>query len=185
MKNNILKYMACAAMALGLAANVQAAQMITGGLSLSGGYTTDSGVLGTATAFTAFNNVVVASGATGSYAGLAGTPVTMFGFSFNPATLPVTPLWVTSPGGIFYTFDLTSMTVTTHTSSELDISGSGMLRITGFADTVGTWQFGANSLGDTFSFSSSNGANVPDGGTTALLLGAALSALGLIRRKLA
>jgi hypothetical protein len=184
MKNNIIKYMACAAMALGLAATVQAAT-ITGGISLSGGYTTDTGVLGTATAFTGFTSVVVAAGPTGSYVGTAGDAVVMFPFTFSPVTLPVSPLWLTTPGGVDYWFNLTSMSVNTHNSAVLDISGSGILHIDGFTDTPGTWVFTANSLSDTFSFSSSNGTTVPDGGTTALLLGAALSALGLIRRKLA
>jgi len=184
MKNNMIKYLACAAMALGLAATVQAAQMITGGISLSGGYTLNTGDLGSATGFTAFNNVVVASGATGSYAGMDGDGVLMYAFTFSPATIPVSPLWLTTPAGVSHSFDLTSMTVGTHTSSVLDISGSGILHIDGYADTPGAWTFTANSLGGTFSFSSSNGA-VPDGGMTVMLLGAALSGLALIRRKLA
>jgi len=176
--------MACAAMALGVAATVQAAT-ITGGISLSGGYTLNTGDLGSATGFTAFNNVVVASGATGSFAGMDGDAVLMNGFTFSPANVPVSPLWLTTPYGVMHDFILTSMTVTTHTSSVLDISGTGTLQIAGYTDTTGDWTFTANSLGGTFSFSSSNGAQVPDGGTTSLLLGAALSALGLIRRKLA
>jgi len=172
-------------MALGLAATVQAIP-ITGGISLSGGYVTDTGDLGTAHGFMSFSSVVVAAGPTDSYAGTGGNAVTMNLFTFDPVTTPVTTLWTFTVGLTTYSFDLTSMSVDHHSDSVLDISGSGMLHITDFDDTLGAWTFTANSLGGSFSFSSSNGAiPTPDGGVTAILLGGALSALGLIRRKLA
>jgi hypothetical protein len=59
-----------------------------------------------------------------------------------------------------------------------------MMQLAGFTDTPGTWIFSGNQSGGTLSFSTSNG-NVPDGGMTVMLLGAALSGLALIRRKLA
>jgi hypothetical protein len=75
-------------------------------------------------------------------------------------------------------------------TSSLILSGSGILKIVGptaltsYAPTLGAWTFTANSLGSTFSFSSSNAAaGVPDGGTTALLLGAGLTGLAVISRR--
>jgi hypothetical protein len=184
MKNNIIKYMACAAMALGLAATVQAAQ-ITGGVSLGGGtLTTDSGNLNGAHSLS-FSGITTVVNASGSYTGILGDQVEMFNLTFNPAPLSGTPVWLTTPGGVAYYFLITSLNIDNQTSSVLDLSGTGTLHIDGDTDTIGGWVFTANSLGDTFSFSSSNGVNVPDGGTTALLLGTALSAMGLIRRKLA
>ena len=121
----------------------------------------------------------------GTYAGIVGDQVQMFNLTFNPAPLSGTPVWLTSPGGVQYWFLITSLNIDKQTSLELDLSGTGTLHIDGFTDTQGIWAFGANSASSTFSFSSSYGVPVPDGGVTAILLGAALSALGLIRRKLA
>ena len=56
--------------------------------------------------------------------------------------------------------------------------------VTGFDNTVGSYLFTANQAGGTFSFSSSQAAGVPDGGTTIALLGLALVGVGAVRRKL-
>jgi hypothetical protein len=188
MKSNILKYMACAAVTLGLAATVQAVP-ITGGISMAGDYTVNTGNLNTATAFSSFSDVMVTSVA-GSYLGAGitmNTPgsVTMSTFTFNP--FPgggVIPLWITTMGTLAQ-FDLTSLTSRIQTGNDaLELRGTGILKLTGFDNTPGSWIFTANQGGGTFSFSSSNAA-IPDGGVTAILLGAALSGLALIRRKLA
>src|ERR1051325_10843686 len=82
-----------------LAGSVQAVP-ITGGISLAGGYTVNTGNLNTATAFSSFANVQVTT-TSGSFAAagvilnVPGT-VTMTPFSFNP--FPgggVIPLWQT------------------------------------------------------------------------------------------
>jgi len=161
---------------------------ITGGISLSGNYATDTGNVNTATKFTAFNNVQVTSVA-GSYATVpTGVPgaVTQNPFSFSPFPGPgVTPLWTFVSGGLTYSFDLLSLqTVQQPGDNTLTIHGSGTLKITGFDNTAGSYVFTANQLGGTFSFSSSNGAAVPDGGTTIALLGLALVGIGAVRRKL-
>ena len=67
------------------------------------------------------------------------------------------------------------------------ITGTGTLTGAGFDSTPGTWAFSAQSAGGihqaSFTFSAdTTGAGVPDGGTTVMLLGAALGALGLARR---
>jgi hypothetical protein len=180
MKNKVLKYLTLAALVVGLTLSTQAT-LITGGISFDGGYTVDTGVLGTANAFSTFSTVTVSPGPVGSYVGTAGQSVTMSPFSFASFS-PVTPLWTFTTGGNTYSFDLTVLSIDKHTSSTLELSGTGTLHITGFDDTASDWVFTANSLGGTFSFSSSNGA-VPDGGATMLLLGATLSSLALIRRK--
>src|ERR1035441_5269659 len=112
MKNNMIKYLACAAMALGLAANVQAAT-ITGGISLAGGpLAVNTGDLATGTKVTSFGSVGITS-VSGSYAGLIvapnpGTP-TVFtgGFTFVPIG-PIVPteLWTFwGPGAtVLYSF---------------------------------------------------------------------------------
>jgi hypothetical protein len=71
---------------------------------------------------------------------------------------------------------------------DLSLRGTGTASITGFDDTPGVWilTFNTADNGVTFSFSGSSAAvpGVPDGGTTLILFGVAMSVLGLIRRKL-
>lgn len=178
---------------IGLALNLQAVQ-ITGSISLAGGYTVNTGDLNTATAFTSFNSVYVptSGGVSGAYAtanilkGVTNS-VTITPFSFSPFS-SVTPLWQTVlPGQDYAAFDLTTIQVARPFTDSLVIIGTGTLYLAGYDPTPGTWSFSANQSSDrgTFSFSSSNAAQVPDGGTTALLLGSAMAALALIRRKIA
>lgn len=188
MKNNIIKYMACAAMALGVATTLQAAQIV-GDISLAGNFTVTGGNINTATSFATFNNTMVTA-ADGNFAGITlFTPnsITMNTFTFNPLTPPaITPLWIAVSGvTLGAAFDLTAITSMSQPGDRtLTLHGTGMLHLTGFSDTQGTWVFSGNQSGSTLSFSTSNGV-IPDGGVTAILLGGALSALGLIRRKLA
>lgn len=122
---------------------------------------------------------------TGDYAGIAaGAVATWSGFSFNPPVASVTPLWTFLISGITYSFDSDSMVVSHPDAFTWNISGTGIAHITGFDDTVGTWEVTATGSGTTFTFGASTSA-VPDGGTTVLLLGAALSGLALVRRRLA
>jgi hypothetical protein len=163
---------------------------ITGGISLAGGYTTDTGNLNTADAFATFTAVQV-TGASGSFSGVtlntAGS-VTMNGFSFDPFPVGgVLPLWSTV-AGITASFDLLSINpVQQPGDNSLKITGSGVFHITGFDDTFGTYIFTANQSGGTFSFSSSQEAldRVPDGGSTVALLGLALAGAAFFRRRIA
>jgi|ERR1043166_780792 hypothetical protein len=162
-----------------------AAVPVSGGISLAGGYTTDTGDVNTANAFTAFNNVLVTSRA-GSYAAVpVGQAVTQNAFTFDPFPgAGVTPLWTFTIGPTTYSFDLLTIQTPQQTGDNtLTLRGTGRLKITGFDNTLGSWLFTANQAGGTFSFSSSNAA-LPDGGTTIAMLGLALVGLGAIRRKL-
>ena len=190
MKSNILKYVACAAVTLGLAATVQAVQ-ITGTVRMSGDVTLDTTSLATANNATAFAAVTVVGSPTGSFAGTGGAVVTWKPFGWNPSTAPVPTLW-TYISGLTYSFDLGTITGFTRTDATLlFVQGTGTVRITGFDPTAANWTFtitdsSAGTAGDfVFGFADSNTAVVPDGGATVMLLGAALSGLALIRRKLA
>jgi len=108
-------------------------------------------------------------------------------YTFNPSS-PTSPLWTV--GG--FTFNLTSSTVVFQSSQFLIVKGTGFLTGNGFDETPGTWAFtsqqadGSNQ--DSFSFSANTSAQpgqVPDGGSTVALLGAALVGVAAIRRKLA
>jgi hypothetical protein len=162
---------------------------ITGGISLAGDYAVNAGGnLNAATAFTSFSGVAVKSVA-GVYSGAGitmNTPgsVTMNTFSFSSfPVLGLSPLWTTISGTVA-SFDLFSpISVLQPGDDTLTLKGLGVLYLTGYDATPGNWIFTANQAGGSFSFSSSNGS-VPDGGSTAMLLGAALSAVALLRKKL-
>ena len=161
---------------------------ITGGISLAGGYTTNTGDVDTATAFASFPFVLVI-GVSGSYTGvgtgLSSPSVTMNPFTFNPFNGPITPLWTFMSAGSTYSFDLTALTSILQPGDDtLTLKGTGTLHITNFTDTVGSWVFTANQAGDTFSFSSSNAAAAPDSGSAVALLGVALAGIEGVRRAL-
>src|SRR2546423_42603 len=165
---------------------------ITGGISLSGGpISVDTGDLSTANKIIDFGTVTTSGTGTGTYAAVAGSTAvtTTTGFTFNPTLTPSPTLnvWSFNSGGVTYSFDLYSISTVSQGAGGgvefLTIIGSGMLHVTGFTDTVGSFIITANSAGGTFSFSSSNGS-VPDGGLTLALLGLGLTAVEGLRRTL-
>lgn len=162
------------------------AVMISGGISLGGAYTTDTGNINTANAFTSFAGVFNAS-CSGDYAGVptggSSPAITMNPFTFDPFGGPVVPLWTFVSGGLTYSFDLTSASILFQGHNALILTGAGDLNMTGFDTTPGSWVFTANQGGGSFSFSSSN-ASVPEGGSAVALLGLALVGIEMIRRKL-
>jgi hypothetical protein len=177
-------------LALGMAIAAQAVP-ITGSIDMSGTATLNSTFLGSATAATAFNAVTVGGTPTGTFTGTFGAPVTWGAFTW-PSNVPVNPLWTFTFGGNTYSFDLAHVTVSSQSNFFLNLLGSGTLHATGFDDTPGLWSFSiSNPTGGphaNFQFTFQNSqtaAGVPDGGTTVMLLGSALTVIGLIRRKLA
>jgi VPDSG-CTERM motif len=167
---------------------------ISGTVSFSGTATTDSANLATATQFTSFQDVFVGapSALLGDYAGTSGAAVTMKPFTFNPAgaSTPVTPLWTFVSGGKTYSFDLSVVHEDFASPTGILLSGMGTAHITGELDTTGQWDFSGQTLGvDTFTFSSTTQVptpttSVPDGGSTALLLGASFCGIALLQRKM-
>jgi hypothetical protein len=121
------------------------------------------------------------------------TPLTFTApWTFYPSSsVAVTPLWTsTLANGL--TFSLSSWTATRGNNGQayVAINGVGIM-----SDAIGdisklynfsvTFQDpSSDPASDTFTFSASQ-APVPDGGSTVMLLGAALSAVGLLRKKLA
>ena len=183
----ILTLLVIGLVSCGLFSQQAQAVPITGGISLAGGYTVNTGNLNTATAFTSFPSVLVFS-VSGSYSGvgtgLSSPVVTMSGFTFNPFGPAVIPLWTFMSGGNTYSFDLTVLSSRLQPGdNSLTLKGTGTLHITGFTDTAGSWLFTANQAVDTFTFSSSNGA-VPDSGSAVALLGIALAGIEGVRRAL-
>lgn len=169
------------------AAQVASAVPLTGNIDFAGGATLDSSNLATATSVLVWNPIVVVDG-TGSFsAANPATPVTFTSpwvFGSGKAAL-----WQVVLNGFTYTFDLTSSTVMTQNPFLLGVVGSGIISSSNPAETstVGSWSFSTqNASGGSqntrFSFSATSGA-VPDGGTTALLVGAGLMAVSFVARR--
>ncbi len=188
----LLAAIAAAALTLGSAQAVQ----ITGDIDFAGQAFFNTNSLATATQVVDFRssggagNSADVTDATGDFATTISTgDVASFPnlYQFNPSA-PANPLWTV--GG--FTFDLTSSTVVLQNSRFLVIEGVGILSGNGFDATVGTWAFTSQqsdgSNRDSFSFSANTTAapgQVPDGGSTVALLGAALLGVAALRRKIA
>ena len=157
--------------------------MINGAITFAGGAVYDTATLATATRVNTFSNVTVMS-RDGDFASFVNThdSVSMAApWVFSPST-PTLGLW--SVGG--FTYDLASSTVVLQNSDVLVIQGTGTVSGNGFDPTPGTWNFTSQSpaADGVFSFSgSSNAAGVPEGGTTAALLGIGLVGLAAARWK--
>jgi hypothetical protein len=186
MKNKLTMMAGVAAALIGFSTTVQA-NTISGSIGFSGDVTLN-GPVGTATQVTQWWDITQTLNtpqvgtrtgdfatyvALGAYVTFATPP-----WTFNPATA-VNAFWTV--GG--FTFDLTSSSITSQSATSLDVFGYGTVSGNGFDSTPGTWSFTTQDPNNTFTFSS-NTRTIPDGGATAMLLGVALSALGLIRRKL-
>jgi VPDSG-CTERM motif len=175
---------------------------INGSISFTGGATLND-ALGSATGFTAFDNVAVLGGfETGDYTALNGGgnfggTLVFNTFNFGSNILDPNPvtLWTVTAGGVTYSFSAASVSIVSQDSNFLNLSGTGTASISGgtYDPTAGTWSITGTAQGEktlTFSAStivagSSGGGGVPDGGTTVLMLGAAFSTLALLKKKLA
>jgi hypothetical protein len=102
----------------------------------------------------------------------------------NPVDLPSGPLWTV--GG--FSLTLTSLTVDLDKSSPtyLSLYGVGVLTGDGFDPTPGDWLASIQTAGSPASFSwnaiSGPAEAVPDGGSTAMLLGITFMVLGVLGR---
>jgi hypothetical protein len=190
-----------AAISLGLAASAFAAP-ITGAISLAGAFTPTGGNINTATSFSSLGPAVATS-TVGSFAlavsGIntildagADSSFAMTPFSYGTTAAPLLSpspvlVWTTTNGLITTSFLLQSISVVDHNvPDQVGLIGSGIFSMTGFDDTYGTFNLTANQAQTTFSFSSSQQATnrVPDSGSTVLLLGSVLLAIGAISRRM-
>jgi len=133
---------------------------ISGAISFSGTSTIDGTSFVTATRFTEFESVFVGapSALSGDYVGTSGAAVIMTPFTWSPSTAstPINPLWTFISGGNTYSFDLSVLHEDFASPTGLLLSGLGTAAVS---------------------------AHVPDGGSTAAMLGGALLGLGFINRK--
>lgn len=161
---------------------------ITGKLDLSGAVTLDTNNLATATKVVQFGvtsptvvPVTVQAVTAGSVLDSTINPGDAVAMSF-PWTFGagLNNLW--SVGG--FTFNLVSSAIVVQNASFLAVQGKGFITGAGYESTAADWYFTTQGSGDNmvFSFSATSKA-VPDGGSTALLVGAALLAVGVIARR--
>ena len=157
---------------------------ITGSIAFNGAPNLNSSSIGTATGIVGYDSGWVAVGQqTGIYTAVADlTPVVFSPFVFSPATQAVAPLWSFSSLGSTYSFSTTSMVSFYNASLKIwNFGGNGILRATGYDDTVGEWNFSTGQIGQSFYFGSAAAAtpSVPENGLTVLMLGLGLGLIGL------
>ncbi len=203
MKRKWLVIVAAAAAVCGMAGVAQAVP-ISGGITFIGGVELDTSSAATATEVTAWTGFggdgsPYVESADGSFAGIApGTSATFTApWFFNSGA--VSSLWTV--GG--FTFDLTSSHVVYQAVNVEGGVGIGAATVEGIGAVSGngetpeamTWSFSINDPGAAgtggliFSFQVADGTvgstpTVPDGGTTAIMLGMGMLGLGLVKKQL-
>jgi hypothetical protein len=205
LKNARVGFFALGAAITAITTSVQAVQ-VTGTIQITGDVTLNTMSLLTATTatFVGAPDGDVVSGTLAYAAVPVGTDVDFNNFTFA-ATGPqvVAPLWSFTSGGLTYTFNLANITSITRSTpvpgtDTLGLTGLGTVNITGAGSpyelTNANWSFNLTDTsagGNTtfvFAFNNSNTATpsttVPDGGLSVILLGAAMTGLALLRRKL-
>jgi protein with PEP-CTERM/exosortase system signal len=194
MKRKLLLVAAVAAIC-GVGAVAQAVQSdpISGDITFAGGVTLNTSSAGGATEVLSWtgpggSGMPIVISDSGSFSGI--TPGTTATFTapwfFNSG--PVTSLW--SVGG--FTFDLTSSKIAFQGGSPAGVlvDGIGAVSGNGLPAEAMTWEFatGDPSADGVFSFQvadgTTGGATVPDGGTTAMLLGLGVLGLGLVKKQM-
>jgi hypothetical protein len=184
--NKWLKVAVPVAAVLAVAASVHA-DPISGSIGFTGTYLQNGGTVGNLETATSFSiSSVTIDDPTGIF--ISATDPTFFSpINVNPANnLLGEQLWTVMIGSTTYTLDVNSESQTFTSESQLDLAGTGTFGDGTLGDaTGGTWQLQFGETGDSFTWNSTSATDVPDGGTTVLLLGAALSGLALVKRKLA
>lgn len=188
MKNTLLTLAGAAAVFVAVA-QTSSAVPIVGNIGFSGSVQLNSGSVATATtAVNWFGTVVTPNSTSGSFlaslGSLGGQPVTIASpWSFVSGAIP--NFWSVGTAPQF-TFNLSSSSVASNDGTFLNVVLIGTVSAVGFDTTAftGTFQVanppanGITTFTERLSFNS-----VPDGGTTVMLLGAALSGMALIKRK--
>jgi hypothetical protein len=188
MKNTILTLAGAAAVFLAVA-QTSSAVPITGNIGFSGSVQLNSGSVATATtAVNWFGTVVTPNSTSGTFLaslGSAGGQAVTIASPWSFTSGAIANFWSVGSAPTF-TFNLLSSSVASNDGTFLNVVLVGTVSAIGFDTTAftGTFQVanppanGITTFTERLSFNS-----VPDGGTTVMLLGAALSGMALIKRK--
>lgn len=178
MKNSFSNKIAAALSALGIVGFSMAAQAVlapvNGAITFYGGAVLD-GPIGSATSFVSYTGPAgsskpVVGGVDGDYASVPlGTAATFGAFSFDQPLGAPFVLWQFILGSQVYNFTATSATVVQQDSHFLNIMGTGVAYIDGFAQTPGTWTITDTGSTPVLSFGSGTVA-VPEPSAQTLLL---------------
>ena len=135
MKKKLLTMCSLVVLLIGATGFNAGATFITGNIGFSGADITP-GSLATATQI-AFGQMVVIPTPTGTFTGVpvGTTSVTMQPLTFSPIFSVTNPLWIFSAGGVTYSLDATSATVSVSGPNFLNILGTGTAHVTGSTDT--------------------------------------------------
>jgi hypothetical protein len=189
MKNTWIKTMAAAVAVLGVAGIAQATP-VTGNITFTGGVQLNSASSGTATEVLDWTgpggagNPIVLS-ASGSFASITPGASATFTSPWNFNSGAVNNFWTV--GG--FTFDLISSYIAFQGGNPAGVlvDGTGMVSGNSLTSTLISWSFSVSdpSAGTPpiFSFQAAAGS-VPDGGTTAAMLGMGILGLSLCGKKL-
>ena len=186
MKKTILAVLAMGALSCAFFSQQLQAAAISGDVAMGGQIQFNSS-LGTATTVTHWISVGANNDGFGTVLGVTGDLATFISpldeaAMFQPWNFssggPQAALW--SVGG--FTFDLASSTTVTQIFNFLNVTGVGTISGNGFDSTPATFTLTVTQLGTRLVFGAITSTSVPDGGTTVMLLGAALGALGMARR---
>ena len=191
---NFIKVVAMAVVAVVLNQSAQAVP-ISGSITFSGTANTDSANASTSTKVLTWANNTISS-ESGSFSSLSGSASVVLASSwlFNSGTK--NNFWVVTDGLTQYKFNLSGSAVFSTAANSITIYLAGTvfslfnglpasgLDPTAFTGSITIKDQGVANPAGGFSYTQSILFNsVPDGGTTVLLLGSALSGLALIRRK--
>ncbi len=163
-------------------AQAAAATPITGGIAFDGTVQLDSTTVGAATKAIGWSSTSV-NAASGSFASLG-----------NNSALTLSPMWLFNTGPVQkfwsvggFNFNLSTSAIFSQDISCIDVFLAGNVSGNGYENTAFTdmFQIDQQPVNGVTKFSQKYDFNgVPDSGSTILLLGAAMSGLVLIRRKL-
>jgi hypothetical protein len=181
MKNKLAIIAAVAVVTVAFTQTTQAVP-VTGNIGFSGAVQLNSGSVQTATEANAWFDTVV-NATSGSFTTVANGSAVTLATPWAFTSGPISGFW--SVGG--FNFDLISSTVHSQDGLFLNVVLNGTVTANGFDATAfsGTFQVANPSANGLTTFTERLSFNsVPDGGSTMLLLGSALTGLGLLRRKL-